>query len=187
MPSENRRNSRPTKNHLRSPTGPAIQNPPPHRWDGYGKRFFVADFNDGTITSDAGALLLDKTEQAIGMLGREAECFVDRRDGDLIEHSVSDSLRQRVFALALGYQDLNDHDELSRDPLLAAVVGKAEPRGLSRRSFIPGCATSRLRGRRGRPFGGSRRCRPSSCGVCRPFAFPGAFAFASRRRHSTWR
>ena len=99
-----------------------------------GKRSVVADFNGGTITSDAGALLLDKTEQAIGLLRRAAECFVDHRDGDLIEHTVSDLLRQRVFALALGYEDLNDHDELSRDPLLAAVVGKAEPTGQARRS-----------------------------------------------------
>ena len=109
-----------------------------------GKRFVVADFNGGTITSDAGALLLDKTEQAIALLARAAECFVDHRDGDLIEHTVSDLLRQRVFALALGYEDLNDHDELSRDPLLAAVVGKREPTGQGRRS----------RRDRGRPLAG---------------------------------
>jgi len=109
-----------------------------------GKRFVVADFNGGTITSDAGVLLLDKTEQAIGLLARAAECFVDHRDGDLIEHTVSDLLRQRVFALALGYEDLNDHDELSRDPLLAAVVGKREPTGQGRRS----------RRDRGRPLAG---------------------------------
>ena len=109
-----------------------------------GKRFVVADFNGGTITSDAGALLLDKTEQAIGLLAGAAECFVDHRDGDLIEHTVSDLLRQRVFGLALGYEDLNDHDELSRDPLLAAVVGKREPSGQGRRS----------RRDRGRPLAG---------------------------------
>jgi hypothetical protein len=99
-----------------------------------GKRFLVADFNAGTITSDAGVLLLEKTEQAIALLARATECFVDHRDGDLIEHTVEELLRQRVFALALGYEDLNDHDELSRDPLLAAVVGKAEPTGQGRRS-----------------------------------------------------
>ena len=109
-----------------------------------GKRSVVADFNGGTITSDAGALLLDKTEEAIGLLGRAAECFVDYRDGDLIEHTVEQLLRQRVFALALGYEDLNDHDELSRDPLLAAVVGKREPTGRARRS----------RRDRGRPLAG---------------------------------
>ncbi|KKL48428.1 hypothetical protein LCGC14_2325610 [marine sediment metagenome] len=109
-----------------------------------GKRSVVADFNGGTITSDAGALLLDKTEQAIGLLARAAECFVDHRDGDLIEHTVEQLLRQRVFALALGYEDLNDHDELSCDPLLAVVVGKREPTGRARRS----------RRDRGRPLAG---------------------------------
>ena len=99
-----------------------------------GKRFVVADFNGGTITSDAGALLLDKTDEAIGLLRRAAECFVDHRDPDLTEHTVEQLIRQRVFGLALGYEDLNDHDELSRDPLLAAVVGKCEPTGKDRRS-----------------------------------------------------
>jgi hypothetical protein len=98
------------------------------------KRSVVADFNGGAITSDAGALLLDKTEEAIGLLARAAECFVDHRDPDLVEHTVEQLLRQRVFALALGYEDLNDHDELSKDPLLATVVGKAEPTGKQRRS-----------------------------------------------------
>ncbi|KKK98476.1 hypothetical protein LCGC14_2642370, partial [marine sediment metagenome] len=101
-----------------------------------GKRSVVADFNGGTITSDAGALLLDKTEEAIDLLGRAAECFVDHRDPDLTEHTVEQLIRQRVFALALGYEDLNDHDELSRDPLLAAVVGKFEPTGQARRSRL---------------------------------------------------
>jgi len=98
------------------------------------KRSVVADFNGGAITSDAGALLLDKTEEAIGLLARAAECFVDHRDPDLIEHTVEELLRQRIFALGLGYEDLNDHDELSKDPLLATVVGKAEPTGKQRRS-----------------------------------------------------
>jgi len=109
-----------------------------------GKRSVVADFNGGTITSDAGALLLDKTEEAIGLLSRAAGCFVDHRNPDLIEHTVEQLIRQRVFALALGYEDLNDHDELSRDPLLAAVVGKCEPTGQARRS----------RRDRGRPLAG---------------------------------
>jgi len=109
-----------------------------------GKRSVIADFNGGTITSDAGAVLLDKTEEAVGLLRRAARCFADHRDADLTEHSVEHLLRQRVFALALGYEDLNDHDELSRDPLLAAVVGKCEPTGQGRRS----------RRDRGRPLAG---------------------------------
>ena len=99
-----------------------------------GKRSVVAKFDGGTITSDAGALLLDKTDRALGLLTRVAECFVDYRNPERTEHTVTDLLRQRVFALALGYEDLNDHDELSRDPLLAAVVGKVEPTGRGRRS-----------------------------------------------------
>jgi hypothetical protein len=98
-----------------------------------GKRSVVAAFDGGTITSDAGAVLLDKTDQALALLRQAAACFIDHRDPDLIEHSVEHLLRQRVFALALGYEDLNDHDELSRDPLLAAVVGKADPTGRTRR------------------------------------------------------
>ena len=100
---------------------------------GLGRRSVVAAFDGGTITSDAGAVLLDKTDQALSLLKRATACFTDHRDPDLIEHSVEHLLRQRVFALALGYEDLNDHDELSRDPLLAAVVGKAEPTGRRRR------------------------------------------------------
>jgi hypothetical protein len=98
-----------------------------------GRRSVVADFGGGHITSDAGALLLDKTDQALGLLRRAAACFTDHRDVDLIEHTVEHLIRQRVFGLALGYEDLNDHDELSRDPLLAAVVGKREPTGAARR------------------------------------------------------
>jgi len=97
------------------------------------KRSVIADFNGGTITSDAGALLLDQTEGAIDLLARAADCFTDHRDGELVEHTVEQLLRQRVFALALGYEDLNDHDELSKDPLLATVVGKADPTGADRR------------------------------------------------------
>jgi len=103
------------------------------RFKRLGKRNVVADFRGGTITSDGGALLLDRTDQAIGLLGRAAECFTDHRDADLTEHGVPELVRQRVFGLALGYEDLNDHDELSRDPLLAAVVGKADPTGGARR------------------------------------------------------
>ncbi len=98
-----------------------------------GRRSVVADFSGGHITSDAGVLLLDKTDQVLGLLRRAAACFTDHRDADLIEHTVEHLIRRRVFALALGYEDLNDHDELSRDPLLAAVVGKREPTGAARR------------------------------------------------------
>ena len=68
-----------------------------------GRRNVVADFEGGTLTSDGGALLLDKTDEAIGLLSRAAECFVDYRDPELLEHTVTELLRQRVFGLALGY------------------------------------------------------------------------------------
>ena len=60
-------------------------------------------------------------------------CFTDHRDPELIEHSVAELVAQRVYALALGYEDVNDHDELRRDPLLATLVGKLDPTGQSRR------------------------------------------------------
>jgi len=105
-----------------------------------GKRSVVADFNGGAITSDGGGVLLEETDQALDLLRRAALCFVDHRDPALIEHAVLDLVRQRVFGLALGYEDLNDHDSLSRDPLLATVVGKAEPTGAGRR-----CRSDRAR------------------------------------------
>ena len=96
------------------------------------RRSVEADFEGGQMTSDAGALLLGKVDERLNLLGRFASCFTDYRAPKLTEHSVADLVRQRVFALALGYEDLNDHDELSRDPLLATVVGKADPTGQSR-------------------------------------------------------
>ena len=101
-----------------------------------GTRFVTAGFDGGTITSDGGAVLLGKVDEALGLSQRTADCFVDHREAELVEHTVGDLLRQRVFALALGYEDLNDHDELSRDPLLAAVVGKVEPTGAGRRCRV---------------------------------------------------
>jgi len=98
-----------------------------------GRRNVASDFSGGTITSDAGVLLLDQTDAAIGLLDRVASCFRDHRSPLLIEHTVSELVRQRVYGLALGYEDLNDHDVLSRDPVVAAAVGKLDPTGRSRR------------------------------------------------------
>ena len=84
-----------------------------------GARQVVADFEGGTITSDAGGLLLREVEARTGLLAKLARCFDDYRDEELIEHSVTDLIKQRVFALALGYEDLNDHDQLRADPLRA--------------------------------------------------------------------
>jgi hypothetical protein len=97
-----------------------------------GPRQVLADFDGGDISSDGGALLLRETERLTGIIRQFAACFTDHRDPDLIEHSVEHLLAQRVYALALGYEDLNDHDDLRRDPLLATVVGKDDPTGKSR-------------------------------------------------------
>ena len=87
-------------------------------------RGVVAAFDGGAITSDAGSLLLGATDRAIGLLDRFAGCFSDRRRADLIEHSVGTLVSQRVFGIALGYEDLVDHDELRHDPVMAALIGK---------------------------------------------------------------
>jgi hypothetical protein len=86
----------------------------------------VAAFDGGTVTSDAGALLLKRTDEAIGLIDRLAGCFVDKRDPDLIEHTVRTLVGQRVFGLALGYEDLNDHEQLRHDPVFGVLLGKLE-------------------------------------------------------------
>lgn len=93
---------------------------------GVGRRRVVAAFDGGQVTSDAGALLLKRTDAAIGLVDRVASCFEDRRSPHLVEHSMRTLLGQRLFGLALGYEDLNDHDELRRDPLFGVLMGKLE-------------------------------------------------------------
>ena len=90
-------------------------------------RAVVAGFDGGAITSDAGALLLGATDQAVGLVGRFADCFIDRRDPRYVEHQVATLVGQRIFGLALGYEDLNDHDELRKDPTFAVLAGKLNP------------------------------------------------------------
>ena len=91
-------------------------------------RTVEAAFDAGLVTSDAGALLLKATDRAIGLIGRFAGCFHDERRAELIEHEVATLVGQRVFAIALGYEDLNDHDELRHDPLMAVLAGKLTPK-----------------------------------------------------------
>jgi hypothetical protein len=91
-------------------------------------------FDGGHITSDGGGLLLRETERVVGVIGRFAACFTDHRDPQRIEHSVEQLVAQRVFGLAHGYEDLNDHDELRHDPLMALLVGKKDPTGVGRRA-----------------------------------------------------
>lgn len=92
-----------------------------------GTRQIVAEFSGGTITSDAGSLLLKETDAKMNLLARFSQCFTDRRSPLLIEHTLEQMLRQRVYGLALGYEDLNDHDLLRQDPLLGVMAGKSEP------------------------------------------------------------
>ena len=89
-------------------------------------RDVVASFDGGAITSDAGALLLGQTDRAIRLTERFAACFADARAAELVEHQVETMVMQRVVGIALGYEDLNDHDELRRDPVLAVLAGKRE-------------------------------------------------------------
>ncbi|GAG21312.1 unnamed protein product, partial [marine sediment metagenome] len=96
------------------------------------RRDVAARFDRGQITSDAGGLLLRDIEQATGVLSQFSRCFADHRDPELIEHSVYQLVSQRVYGLALGYEDLNDHDQRRHDPLLAVLVGKRDPTGQDR-------------------------------------------------------
>src|SRR5207247_2122864 len=96
------------------------------------QRDVVARFDGGSLTSDGGGLLLREVERRTGILRQFTSCFTDHRDPRLIEHSVLELVGQRVYGLALGYEDLNDHDELRRDPLLATLVGKVDPTGARR-------------------------------------------------------
>ena len=107
--------------------------PKPVEFHALGSREVVAHFDGGDITSDAGGLMLREVEQRTGILRKFATCFTDYRKAELIEHPVDDLVAQRVYGLCLGYEDLNDHDELRADPLLAVMVGKTDPKGEHRR------------------------------------------------------
>jgi DDE family transposase len=98
-----------------------------------GGRQLVWNYQGGTITSDAGGLLLKRVEQRTRIVARFAACFTDYRKADRIEHPLADLVAQRVYGLALGYEDLNDHDQLRCDPMLAVLLGKQDPQGQQRR------------------------------------------------------
>jgi len=97
-----------------------------------GPRKVVADFSAGTLSSDSGALLLRQVDAGLGVSRALAACFHDQRDPRWVEHQIQQLCAQRLIALALGYEDLNDHDALRRDPLLAVAAGKADPTGQDR-------------------------------------------------------
>ena len=89
-------------------------------------RRVLAEFSADRLTSDGGSPLLRQVDRRIRLLRRFSECFLDRRDPSRIEHSVAEMIAQRVYGLALGYEDLNDHEQLRHDPLLALLAGKRE-------------------------------------------------------------
>jgi hypothetical protein len=96
------------------------------------RREIVTRFNGGDVTSDAGSLLLREVDLRTGILEDFGSCFFDHRKPELIEHTVLELVSQRIYGLCLGYEDLNDHDDLRVDPLLAALVGKRDPKGRDR-------------------------------------------------------
>ena len=91
-----------------------------------GAREMVARFDGGTISSDGGALLLRQTDRRLNLLPRLAECFLDSRNQELVKHSVQEMLSQRIYGLALGYEDLNDHEQLRQDPVFGILAGREE-------------------------------------------------------------
>lgn len=105
----------------------------------------VANFEGGYLSSDGGSLFLRETDKAHGVMRQLAGCFTDHREPGLVEHSVKELLSQRIFGLALGYEDLIDHEELRHDPLLAVTCGKVDPLGSDRKD--PSCRGKALAGK----------------------------------------
>ncbi len=102
-------------------------------FQGIGRRKVQADFDGGHVSSDAGAILLREIDERLRITHRIAHCFTDYRDPELIEHSLQALLRQRIYGIALGYEDLNDHNDLQRDCLLALALGKEDIEGEQRK------------------------------------------------------
>jgi hypothetical protein len=103
-------------------------------FQGIGKRKVEVDFSGGHLSSDGGGLLLGEVDKRLGLCRRLSECFTDCRDQRLIEHTLPTLIAQRVQAIALGYEDINDHDRLRLDPLLAVNCGRPDVLGEQRHS-----------------------------------------------------
>jgi Transposase DDE domain group 1 len=93
---------------------------------GSGKREIVARFDGGTISTDGGAFLLRETDRHLNLLARLGDCFLDGRNQSRVEHSIVEMLSQRIYGLALGYEDINDHEQLRKDPVFGMLAGKEE-------------------------------------------------------------
>ena len=120
---------------------PAHCNPDRFHFEAVSGRRVEAAFDGGVVTSDAGGLLMGLCWKALSLPRRFAACFFDKRDPDLIEHSVETLLRKRVMGLAMGYEDLNDHDVLRHDPVPALLAEKLEA---SRKDCAPVAGKSTL-------------------------------------------
>src|SRR5215813_7401988 len=120
-------------------------------------RSVVGAFDGGKITSDAGALLLAATDRAVGLIDRFAGCFTDSRSPALVEHTVATLVGQRIFGIALGYEDVLDHDDLRHDPMMAVLAGKLEAR---RKNCAPVAGKSTI-GREQPPDPGTKRSAPA--------------------------
>jgi hypothetical protein len=95
-------------------------------FEAFGKREIVARFDGGAISSDGGAFLLRETDRRLNLLPRLADCFLDGRNQQQIEHTVLAMLSQRIYGLALGYEDLNDHEQLRKDPVFGILAGRTD-------------------------------------------------------------
>lgn len=102
--------------------------------EGVGRRRLEVDFSGGQLSSDGGVVVVREVDERLGLTARLAECFTDYRREEQIDHTVQQLLAQRIYGLVQGYEDLADHAELSRDPLLATAIGKVDPEGQRRKS-----------------------------------------------------
>jgi len=98
-----------------------------------GNREVIAQFDGGKISSDGGGILLREVEKLTNIIEGFSACFTDYRAPERVEHTVEELVSQRVYGIALGYEDVNDHEILRYDPLLASLVGKADPMGSDRK------------------------------------------------------
>jgi hypothetical protein len=105
-------------------------------FEGFGTRAIVSRFDGGTISSDGGAFLLRQTDQRLNLLPRLARCFLDGRNQRLVDHSVLEMVSQRIYGLALGYEDLNDHEQLRKDPVFGILAGREDLEPLAGKSTL---------------------------------------------------
>ena len=105
-------------------------------FEAFGTREVVSKFDGGTISSDGGALLLRQTDQRLNLLPRLAKCFLDGRNQKLVEHSIQQMVSQRIYGLALGYEDINDHEQLRNDPVFGILSGRDDLEPLAGKSTL---------------------------------------------------